>query len=257
MTVMDMTGRRVLVAGGSRGIGRACCLEFAAAGADVAILYHANHDAAGEVARAVEGLGRRALTLRADIADAGAVEAAVGACEDTLGPLDVLVHTAGGLVAWSPVRDHDPATWARYIEVDLIGAFHTLQAVARRMHGRRSGAIVAVSSIAAQMCQPRNSQGAAAKAGLEALVRVLAREEGPAGVRVNAVAVGLTDTDMARDAARSWGQDTLDRITRGFPLGRMGRPEEIARTIRFLASDDAAYITGKVVQVDGGQVIAG
>ena len=118
------------------------------------------------------------------------------------------------------------------------------------------GAIVAISSIAAQMCQPRNVQGAAAKAGLEALVRVVAREEGRRGIRANAVAVGLTDTEMGRVAFAEWGPETTERVIRGIPLRRIGTPEEVARVVCFLAGPDGAYITGKVLQVDGGQIIA-
>jgi 3-oxoacyl-[acyl-carrier protein] reductase len=115
---------------------------------------------------------------------------------------------------------------------------------------------VAISSIAAQMCQPRNVQGAAAKAGLEAIVRVVAREEGRRGIRANAVAVGLTDTEMGRMALAEWGPETAERVIRGIPLRRIGTPEEVARVVCFLAGPDAAYITGKVLQVDGGQIIA-
>jgi len=118
------------------------------------------------------------------------------------------------------------------------------------------GAIVAISSIAAQMCQARNVQGAAAKAGLEAIVRVVAREEGRHGIRANAVAIGLTDTDMGRVAFAEWGPETTARVIRGIPLRRIGTPEEVARVVCFLAGPDSAYITGKVLQVDGGQIIA-
>jgi NAD(P)-dependent dehydrogenase (short-subunit alcohol dehydrogenase family) len=106
------------------------------------------------------------------------------------------------------------------------------------------------------MCQPRNVQGAAAKAGLEAIVRVVAREEGKRGIRANAVAVGLTDTEMGRMAFAEWGPETAERVVRGIPLRRIGTPEEVARVVCFLAGPDAAYITGKVLQVDGGQIIA-
>jgi 3-oxoacyl-[acyl-carrier protein] reductase len=106
------------------------------------------------------------------------------------------------------------------------------------------------------MCQPRNAQGAAAKAGLEALIRVIAREEGKHGIRANVVAIGLTDTDMGRAALAAWGPETAQRVIRGIPLQRIGTPEEIAGVVCFLAGPGAAYITGKVLQVDGGQIIA-
>ena len=131
------------------------------------------------------------------------------------------------------------------------------QIALRHMHERKSGAIVAVSSIAAQACQPRGGQAAAAKAGLDALVRVVAKEEGRHGIRANAVSIGLTATEMGADAERAWGEEATKRLLAGAPLGRMGEPEEIARVVRFLASNEASYVTGKVLQVDGGQMIAG
>ncbi len=243
--------------GGSRGIGRAVCLELARAGADVALLYQTDVRAAEESAAAVRAAGVRAVTIQADVADAAAVEAGTEAAIRQLGRLDILVHSAGAPVAWKHVRELTPGEWARFMAVDLSGAFHAIRAVLGHMHGRRRGAIIAISSIAAQMCQARNALGAAAKAGLEALIRVVAREEGRHGIRANAVAVGLTDTDMARAAFREWGDESRERILRAIPAGRIGRPEEVARTVAFLASEDGAYITGKVIQVDGGQFIAG
>ncbi len=117
--------------------------------------------------------------------------------------------------------------------------------------------IVAISSIAAQMCQSSNAQGAAAKAGLEALVRVIAREEGRHGIRANAVAIGLTDTDQTAIAFERWGPQASKKVVAGIPLGRIARPEEIAEVVAFLAGEEGGYITGKVIQVDGGQIIAG
>jgi NAD(P)-dependent dehydrogenase (short-subunit alcohol dehydrogenase family) len=125
------------------------------------------------------------------------------------------------------------------------------------MHDRGRGVIVAISSIAAQMCQSRNSQGAAAKAGVEALIRVVAREEGRYGIRANVISIGLTDTDQARAAFKSWGDAASQKVIGGIPLGRIARPEEIARMAGYLASEDGSYITGKIIQVDGGQLIAG
>ena len=246
-----------LVTGGSRGVGRAVCLDLARKGSDVALIYRARADLAGAVAGEIEALGRRAMPIALDLADAEAVRAAVARICDEWGPIDLLVHSAGALAAWSHVRDLPPEDFARYIDVDLNGAFNVIRAVLVPMHERGQGTIIAISSIAAQMCQARNVQGAAAKAGLEAMIRVVAREEGRYGIRANAVSIGLTDTAQTAQAFERWGPERAARIVAGIPLGRIARPEEIADTVSFLASEQGGYITGKVIQVDGGQIIAG
>jgi NAD(P)-dependent dehydrogenase (short-subunit alcohol dehydrogenase family) len=253
----DFSGQVVLVSGGSRGIGRAVCLAFAQAGADVAFLYRSRTEQAREVCTAIEAAGHRALSFAADVAQAAPVEQAVQAVVKQWGRLDVAVHAAGAPGVWKSVRQLSVAEWEDYIAVDLNGAFHVIQSALNVMHERQSGVIVAISSIASQMCQARNSQGAAAKAGVEALIRVVAREEGRHGIRANAVAVGLTDTDMARDALERWGPEATQRIVAGIPAGRIGTPEEVANLVTFLASPEGVYITGKVLQIDGGQFIGG
>jgi NAD(P)-dependent dehydrogenase (short-subunit alcohol dehydrogenase family) len=252
-----MANKVVLVAGGSRGIGRATCLAAAGAGADVALLYRSRATEAASAVAAIRDLGRRAVAIQADVTDPAAIAAAFEQVNTEFGRIDTVVHSAGAMVAWLPVRDHDPRAWAEYITNDLVGAFNVIQAAVCTLRSSGGGAIIVISSIAAQMCQPRNSQGAAAKAGIEALVRVVAKEEGRSGIRINAVSVGLTDTDMGQDAFRLWGKEFVDKLVAGFPVPRIGRPEEIAQVVLFLAGDGGAYITGKVLQVDGGQFIAG
>lgn len=253
----DFSGRTALITGGSRGVGRSIALEFASRGAAVAIVYKSNRQKADEVVAAVESGGGKALALQADVGDHDAVAAAFTKTTDTFGNIDYLMHSAGAPVEWANVRDQDPKRWAAFIRNDLIGSFNVIREAVIHMHARGRGVIVAISSIAAQMCQARNSQGAAAKSGLEALVRVVAREEGRYGVRANAISIGLTDTEQAREAFASWGEAATQKIIAGIPLQRIGRPEEIARMAAYLASEDGSYITGKVIQVDGGQVIAG
>lgn len=238
-------------------MGRAMALEFARQGADVALVYRASDDLARAVAGEITAIGRKAVAIRADLKDASAAALAVERTIAELGGLDILAHSAGAQVEWVAVRDHDPGDWAGFVTNDLIGAFNIIQPAVRHMHGRKSGVVIAISSIAAQMCQARNSEGAAAKAGLEALIRVVAREEGRSGIRANAIAIGLTDTDQARQALEQWGPEATEKIIKAIPLGRMARPEEIAGMAAYLAGEQGAYITGKVIQVDGGQIICG
>ena len=257
MAVTDFAGRISLVTGGSRGIGRAVCLDLAQRGSDIAFFYLSRTGLADATRAEIRALGRRALAVQVDVADAQRVGEAVARVAAELGPIDVLVHSAGAPTAWAPVRELRAEDWSRYVDVDLKGAFHCIQAVVRHMHTQRGGVIVAISSIAAQMCQARNAQGAAAKAGMEALVRVVAREEGRHGIRANVISIGLTDTDQTAAAFERWGTEASGRVVAGIPLGRIARPEEIAKVVAFLAGEEGGYITGKVIQVDGGQIIAG
>lgn len=253
----DFAGKKALVSGGSRGVGRAICLELARRGADIAFLYLSREAEAEATAAAIAALGREALAIKADLADPPAVADAVARAAAALGGVDVLIHAAGAMGAWREVADLTIKDWNRALAVDLSGAFYLIHAALPHLRGASGGAIVALSSIAAQMCQPRNAQGAAAKAGLEALVRVVAREEGRRGIRANAVALGLTDTEMGRAALAHFGEASAERVLRGIPLGRIATPEEVARAVAFLAGPEGGYITGKVLQVDGGQIIAG
>ena len=252
----DFQNKIALVTGGSRGIGRAVCIELARRGADVAFIYRSRDAEAEGTAAEIRALGRHVLTLKADVADASAIDGAVDRAAAEFGRLDILVPAAGAVGSWHETAELSIEEWDRYIAVDLSGAFYTIRAAIPHLRNAGGGAIVVISSIAAQMCQPRNVQGAAAKAGVEAMVRVVAREEAKHGIRANAVAIGLTETDMGRAAFAQWGPQTSERVVRAIPLRRIGTPAEVARVVCFLVGPDAAYITGKVLQVDGGQIIA-
>lgn len=253
----EFSNQAAVVTGGSRGVGRAIALELAARGAAVAIMYKSNKEKAKEVVAQVQARGSKCIAIAADVGNADAVGKAFSQAVDALGNVGIVAHSAGAPVEWANVRDQDPESWAAFIRNDLVGAFNVVREAVRHMHEHRRGVITAISSIAAQMCQARNSQGAAAKAGLEALIRVVAREEGRYGIRANAIAIGLTDTDQAREAFASWGEENTKKVIAGIPLQRVGKPEEIARMVAYLAGEDGSYVTGKVIQVDGGQIIAG
>ncbi|HYF08576.1 MAG TPA: SDR family oxidoreductase [Acetobacteraceae bacterium] len=254
---MELEGRALLVTGGSRGVGRAIALQAARGGADVALIYRSSSREAEAVVAEIRGLGRKAFAVAADLADSAAVAAAVDAAAVALGRLDLLALAAGAMGQWATVAELSSEDWDRYIAVDLSGSFYALHAAIPHLRAAGGGAIVAISSIATQMVQPRNVQGAAAKAGVEAMIRVVAREEARKGIRANALAIGLTDTEMAQVAFDRWGPETTRRIVEGIPLRRIGTAEEVADVACLMLGPRFAYLTGKVIQLDGGQIIAG
>jgi 3-oxoacyl-[acyl-carrier protein] reductase len=218
---------------------------------DVMVGYTSGEAAAAEVAAGVEALGRRAAVHGADVSDPEAAAAMVEACEDGLGPIDALVLNAGITRDGLALRMSDE-DWQAVIDVDLSGAFYVARPALRAMLRRRSGAIVAVSSVVGLTGNAGQANYAAAKAGLIGMVRSLAREAGPRGVRVNAVAPGYITTDMT-DVLSEEQREAMRAAT---PLGRLGSPEDVAAAVAFLAGEDAAFVTGAVLTVDGGMTMA-
>jgi 3-oxoacyl-[acyl-carrier protein] reductase len=243
-----LDGKYALVTGGSRGIGRGIALAFAAEGADVAVNYRRDEAAARATVEEIERLGRRGMAVRADVAEWPAVERMVAAVLDAFGRLDVVVANSGVASRTQTVWDMDLEHWQRVLGVDLNGAFFTCKATAKHLVDRRSGAIILVSSIGADVCAPLGAPYYVAKAGVNALTKCLAKECAPAGVRVNCIAPGLIETDMGSRMMKHYG----DAILSGIPLGRPGQPDDIGRAAVFLASDDSSFVTGKILRVDGG-----
>jgi 3-oxoacyl-[acyl-carrier protein] reductase len=233
-----------IVTGGSRGIGRAIALELALAGHHTVITYRTNDEAAQETLKRIAGAGGSAEAVKFDVGDATAAENAVGELLGRLQRVDVLVNNAGvtadGLFLMMPRRD-----WDAVIDTTLHGFYNVTKPVLRKMLRRKSGSIVSLSSVSALVGNRGQANYAAAKAGLVAASRVLAAEVARLGVRVNVVAPGAIDTEMISQAP-------LEHIRQMIPMGRIGRPEEVARVVRFLCSDDASYITGQVISVNGG-----
>jgi len=248
--MIDLTGKAALVTGGSRGIGRAISLRLAAQGADVAFSYHGNTLAADEVRAEIEHLGRRALPVQADVADPEAADRLVKATLDAFGRIDILVNNAG-ITRDDLVMRMSLDAWRDVIDTNLSGAFYTVKAAMRPMLKARGGRIINITSVSGQAGQMGQANYSAAKAGLIGLTKALAREVASRGITANAVAPGFVLTELTRDLP-----DALkDELTKRTPLGRFGTVEEIANAVAFLASDEAAFITGQVLAVDGGLVM--
>jgi 3-oxoacyl-[acyl-carrier protein] reductase len=245
----EFSNRVALVTGGSRGIGRACALRLAREGADVAVNYVSHAAEAKAVVAEIQGMGRRAIEVPCNVAKPAEVDRMVATTREKLGPIDLVVHSAG----ISVLLDHNELTfdrWKEMIDVHLHGAFLVIFAVKDEMIKRRYGRIVTISSVAALRPRKMQIHYASAKAGVIALTRCCAEAFAPAGVRVNGIAPGLIKTDMAKVLS----DDLTRKIIADTPLGRLGTPEDIAGVARFLLSDDSGFMTGDTLSVSGGRV---
>lgn len=243
----DLTGKVALVTGASRGIGAAIATELAAAGAAVAVNYAGSEAAAQAVVDAITASGGRAVAIQADVSDPAQCDRLVACAIEELGGLDIVVNNAGitrdGLLVRMSVED-----WNAVIQTNLTGVFAVTKAAGKVMMKQRSGAIVNVTSVIGLVGNAGQANYAAAKAGVIGLTKSVARELAPRGVRVNAVAPGFIETDMTADLSEAVCEAARKQIA----LGTFGSPADVAAAVRFLASDDSAYITGQVLAVDGG-----
>jgi NAD(P)-dependent dehydrogenase (short-subunit alcohol dehydrogenase family) len=239
-----------LVTGASRGIGRGIAEVFADEGAHVAVNYLGSPEKAEEVAAYVRSQGRRAITVKGDVARRADVEAMVDQVWTELGPVDILVNNAG-IETIVPFLELTDDQWTRLVDVNLRGNWLCSQVVCRRLVGeQRKGSIVNIGSIQAAKVLPGRTHYAPTKLGLEALTRNMSAEMTPLGIRVNCVHPGLIDTDMTEWVMKS--PDILPLVLAQISLGRAGQPREVGRVVAFFASDEASYLTGQSVHVDGG-----
>lgn len=243
----DLTGKVALVTGGSRGIGRAICIALAEENCDIAVNYRSNTEAADAVVRELKGMGVNAKAYQGDVSDAEQSNNMVERVLSEMGQVDVLVNNAG-ITRDRSFLKMKPEEWREVLLVNLNGPFNMTSRLLPGMTERNWGRIINISSIVAQMGNFGQSNYAVAKGGLIAFTKTLAREVAAKGVTVNAVAPGFIETDMT--AAVS--DKVLEVVKQLTPVGRLGRPEEVARAVRFLAAPQASFITGEVINVNGG-----
>ena len=248
--MFELTGKTAVVTGGSRGIGRAICLKLAGQGANIVLNYAGNAAATEETRAACEALGVRALAVQGDVADPAACNALIDTAVETFGQVDILVCNAG-ITRDNLLMRMSDEEFQKVIDTNLKGTFHCMRAVIRPMMKKRRGRIISISSVVGLIGNAGQINYAASKAGVIGMTRSLAREVASRGITVNAVAPGFIRTDMT-DVL---GDAVKEGILRSIPLGKLGEAEDVANTVLFLASDEAAYITGQVLSVDGGMAM--
>ena len=247
---MELEGKAAIVTGGTRGIGRAIALDLAASGADVALNYRKSASLAAELADTIRAMGRRALTVQADVSSFDDAQAMIQAVLDEFGRLDILVNNAGmnwDGVVWKMTEEQ----WDRVIEVDLKGTFNYTRGATPAFREQGFGKIVNITSINGLRGKFGQTNYSAAKAGVIGFTKACARDLGRYSINVNAVAPGLIETEMVKEAPEKVREMALSEIV----LGRLGLPEEVAYVVTFLCTERARHITGQVIQVDGGQYI--
>jgi len=247
---MDLTGKTAVVTGGSRGIGRAICIELAKQGANVVVNYSGSEDKAKQVVSEIEDLGVKAIAIQANVADSAAVDAMMKQTIEVFGTLDILVNNAG-ITRDNLLMRMKEQEWDDVVDTNLKGVFLCTKAVTRQMMKQRAGRIINISSIVGVAGNPGQANYVAAKAGVIGLTKTCAQELASRNILVNAIAPGFITTEMTDSLPEELKEAMLKQI----PLAKLGQPEDVAKAVVFFASDNANYITGQTLHIDGGLVM--
>ncbi|MFA5350690.1 MAG: 3-oxoacyl-[acyl-carrier-protein] reductase [Candidatus Omnitrophota bacterium] len=247
---MRLKDKVALITGGARGIGQAIAMTFAREGADI-VVADVNLEIAQKTALEIEGLGRKALALEMDVTNYEKVEEGINKILDKMGKVDILVNNAG-ITKDNLLLRMSQADWDAVINVNLKGTFNCIKAVTRPMIKQRSGRIISIASIIGLMGNPGQANYAASKAGIIALTKTVAKELASRNINANAVAPGFIQTEMTAKLP----EDVKKKMLEAIPLAKLGTPQDVANTCLFLASEESSYITGQVITIDGGMVMA-
>jgi len=249
---MSLSGKIAIVTGGSRGIGRAIVSKLASLGAKVCFVYASNQQSADELVAAEAALGHEVWALKCNVAVKPEVDRVVEQVLEKWGRIDILVNNAG-IIKDGLIATMSSEQWQSVIDANLTGVFNFCQACTRPMMSQRFGRIVNMSSVSADFSNPGQANYAASKAGIEGFTRCMATELAKRNVTVNAVAPGFIETDMTMAVVNAAG----DQIKKSIPMKRLGRPDDIAGAVAFLVGEEASYITGQILKVDGGLTLGG